>query len=59
MTPAWGQISGVITVVLLLVFIGIWIWVWRPRHRRKFDAMARLPMEDKPLAASDDRDESR
>lgn len=59
MTPTWGQIAGVITVVLMLIFIGIWVWAWRPRHRRKFDALARLPMHDTPPAAPDDGDESR
>lgn len=46
MNPAWGQVAGVVTVVLLLVFLGIWIWAWRPRHRADFDAMARLPMNE-------------
>ena len=59
MTPAWGLAAGVITVVLMLLFIGIWIWAWRPRHRQKFDAMARLPMNDSPSAANHAGDESR
>jgi cytochrome c oxidase cbb3-type subunit IV len=56
-SATWGQIAGVITVVLMLLFVGIWIWAWRPRHRRQFDAMARLPMDDKPPAGPDDGDE--
>jgi cytochrome c oxidase cbb3-type subunit 4 len=35
-----------VTLTVMLLFIGIWIWAWRPRHRREFDAMARLPMSD-------------
>jgi cytochrome c oxidase cbb3-type subunit 4 len=58
-TAAWGQIVGIITLVLMLLFVGIWIWAWRPRHRRQFDAMARMPMDDEPPAASDDGDDSR
>ncbi|MCP5328196.1 MAG: cbb3-type cytochrome c oxidase subunit 3 [Sinobacteraceae bacterium] len=32
-------------------FIGIWIWAWLPRHRRQFDQLAQLPMEDRPTQA--------
>jgi len=57
MSPAWGPIAGVITILLMLIFIGIWIWAWRPRHRAKFDAMARLPMTDdaEPAAGDEER----
>ena len=57
MSPAWGPIAGVITIVLMLVFIGIWIWAWRPHHRATFDAMARLPMNDdaEPAAGDEER----
>lgn len=46
MSEWWGNFAGVITLVLMVVFIGIWIWAWRARHKRNFDRMARLPMED-------------
>jgi cytochrome c oxidase cbb3-type subunit 4 len=46
MSPFWGHVTGVVTVVLMLVFIGIWGWAWLPQHKRKFDALARLPMDD-------------
>lgn len=46
MSALWGNLAGVITVVLMVVFIGIWIWAWRARHKRVFDRMARLPMEE-------------
>ena len=56
MSPAWGPIAGVITILLMVVFLGIWIWAWRPRHRAKFEAMARLPMtNDAPPAGEKDR----
>lgn len=48
MSPFWGQLAGVITVVLMVTFIGIWIWAWRPRHRQTFDRLARLPLADEP-----------
>lgn len=46
MSAVWGNLIGVFTVVLMVVFIGIWIWAWRKRHKRVFDRMARLPLED-------------
>jgi cbb3-type cytochrome oxidase subunit 3 len=30
----------------MLAFIGIWAWAWLPYHKREFDALARLPMQD-------------
>ena len=44
--PFWGQLAGVITVILMLGFLGIWAWLWLPQHKRKLDQMARLPMQD-------------
>lgn len=49
MNPLWGQLAGVITVFLLLVFIGIWIWAWRPWHKKSFDKMSQIPMQDKDM----------
>ena len=46
MSEIWGHVAGVVTLIVMLVFIGIWIWAWRPRHKRTFDDLARLPMED-------------
>lgn len=46
MNPLWGHAAGVVTVILMLTFIGIWIWAWRKKHKRVFDRMARLPLED-------------
>ncbi|HEY8252188.1 MAG TPA: cbb3-type cytochrome c oxidase subunit 3 [Burkholderiales bacterium] len=46
MNPLWGQLIGFVTLVLMLVFIGIWAWAWLPFHKREFDALAKLPMED-------------
>ena len=48
MSPFWGHLTGVVTVLLMLIFIGIWIWAWRKRHRSAFKRMSELPMEDKP-----------
>jgi cytochrome c oxidase cbb3-type subunit 4 len=46
MNAIWGHAIGVITLVLMLTFIGIWIWAWLPRHRRTFDRLARIPLQD-------------
>lgn len=43
---ASGLLSGVVTIVLMLIFLGIWFWAWRPRHRRTFEQLARMPLED-------------
>jgi cytochrome c oxidase cbb3-type subunit IV len=54
MTPAWGHVIGVITVVLMLTFIGIWVWAWLPAHKKKFDTLARIPMHDDRLGVDGD-----
>ena len=46
MNGIWGHVTGIVIVVLMLVFIGIWVWVWRPRHKRKFERLSKLPLED-------------
>ena len=46
MTASWGHVSGVITVALMIAFVGVWAWAWLPNHKRDFDALSRIPMED-------------
>ena len=46
MSPLWGFIAGIVTLVVMLAFIGIWVWAWLPGHKTGFDALATLPMED-------------
>ena len=46
MSPLWGNLIGVLIVVIMLTFIGIWIWAWLPYHKRTFSRLSRLPMED-------------
>src|SRR4029079_1628836 len=46
MSPFWGHLAGVVTVVAMIAFIGIWIWAWLPTHKTEFDELATLPMED-------------
>ena len=54
MNGLWGQVAGVVTIVLLIVFVAIWVWAWRPRHARRFDELARIPMLDANVSASGD-----
>jgi cytochrome c oxidase cbb3-type subunit IV len=49
MNPVWGHVVGMIIVLLMLTFIGVWIWAWLPFHKKRFDALARLPMHDGAL----------
>lgn len=57
MNAIWGQVAGVITTILLLVFIGIWIWAWRPWHKKSFDKMAHIPMQDKDAPQEESKSE--
>ena len=45
-SPIWGQVVGVFSVLTMASFIGIWIWAWRKHHKSSFDRLARLPLED-------------
>lgn len=56
MNPIWGDIIGVVTVVLMVLFVGIWIWAWRKKHKPVFDQMAELPMEDELGTSTKKRD---
>ena len=46
MNELWGHVVGALIVLMTLTFIAIWIWVWQRGHAEKFDALARLPMQD-------------
>lgn len=50
MNPIWGEIAGGFIVAMMLAFIGIWVWAWLPYHKRTFNTLARLPMEDEDIA---------
>ncbi len=46
MNPLWGTIAGISIIAMMIVFIGTWIWLWHAQHKPKFDALARLPMDE-------------
>jgi cytochrome c oxidase cbb3-type subunit IV len=41
-----GAVSGFVTAVLILLFIGIVVWAYGSRRRPRFDAAARMPLEE-------------
>lgn len=45
-SPFWGNVFGIITLVSMIAFLAIWAWLWLPQHKAKFDRLARLPMQD-------------
>jgi len=55
MSSIWGQLIGVFTLILMLLFIGIWAWAWLPQHKRDFDALAKMPLEDGEGMRRDER----
>jgi len=46
MNPIWGPVAGAFIILMMLSFVGIWIWAWLPRHKRRFDDLARLPLAE-------------
>jgi cytochrome c oxidase cbb3-type subunit IV len=34
------------TVALVILFVGIIVWAWSGRRKQRFDAAARMPLED-------------
>ena len=47
MTPLWGHVVGILTLTVMIVFVAIWAWAWLPHHKRAFDELAKLPLEDR------------
>lgn len=41
-----GTLQGLATLAALLAFVGVAWWAWSGRRKDKFDAAARLPLED-------------
>ncbi len=40
------------TVAMLVLFIGIVAWAWSGKRKARFDAAARLPLDDDELAST-------
>ncbi len=56
MNPLWGPIAGAFIIAMLIAFLGIWIWAWLPYHKRTFNELARLPMQDEdPAIAAEEK----
>jgi cytochrome c oxidase cbb3-type subunit IV len=41
-----GVLRGIATVLAMLAFVAIVAWAWSRQRREKFDAAARLPLEE-------------
>ncbi len=50
MSELWGNLIGVLIVMMIVSFVGGWVWLWQKRHKPLFDEMAALPMSDTDLA---------
>jgi cytochrome c oxidase cbb3-type subunit 4 len=49
MEPGMGLARSIVTVMAFVTFIGIIVWAWSGARRERFDAAARLPLEDDEL----------
>ncbi len=47
------------TVLLLILFIGIVLWAFSSRRKQRFDAAARLPLEDDDAGSVDSAGEKK
>jgi cytochrome c oxidase cbb3-type subunit 4 len=43
-----GLVRGITTVLAMLAFIGVVLWAWSRGRASRFDAAARLPLEEDP-----------
>ena len=41
-----GTLRGLATLLALLAFAGVIWWAWSGRQKQKFDAAARMPLEE-------------
>ena len=41
-----GLARSIVTVMAFATFVGIILWAWSGARRERFDAAARLPIED-------------
>jgi cytochrome c oxidase cbb3-type subunit 4 len=46
METGMGLARSIVTVMAFVTFIGIVLWAWSGARRERFDAAARLPLED-------------
>jgi cytochrome c oxidase cbb3-type subunit 4 len=48
-----GTLRGIATVVALLGFLAVAWWAFSARQKERFDAAARLPLEEDPVNRED------
>jgi cbb3-type cytochrome oxidase subunit 3 len=49
-----NTLRGLITLVLLASFLGLVLWSMRGGNKARFDAAARIPLDDLPPSDLDD-----
>ena len=48
-----GTIRGLVGLVIMVAFVALWILVWNKKNKARWDAAARLPLEDEETTAPD------
>ncbi len=48
MHELFGALSGLLSAILIVLFAGLFWWAWSDAPRARFDAAARLPLEEDP-----------
>ena len=43
---SYGDLSSIMTVVMMAIFIGIVLWAWSGKRSADFEAAARVPLEE-------------
>lgn len=43
-----GTVRGLLTLILMVAFIALVVWLFSSRNKHRFDAAAKLPLEDQP-----------
>jgi cbb3-type cytochrome oxidase subunit 3 len=51
-----GIARGIVTAVLLIAFVAMTVWVASKHNKSKFEAAARLPLEDDAVQPTSSRE---
>ena len=57
MQELYGALSGILSAILIVLFAGLFWWAWSDAPRARFDAAARLPLEEDPGQVRTDREQ--
>lgn len=48
-----GTVIGLWTIVVMVTFIAIVLWAWSSKREARFEAAARIPLEDDETGLND------